>query len=327
MFRTDDASPRRTLLSLVIAMLAVALFVAGCSSDDNDDASNNNTDASEIANSDDDGASGEAASDVVDDTPVLRILVSNDDGFDSPGIDALVTTLSALPNVEVIVAAPASEQSGSGSSTTDGALDALVVVDAETASSFPVFSVDGFPADSINWALAGNIEFSPSPQDNEDADLTRPHVVITGINHGQNVGAIADQVSGTVGAARAAAAQGIPALATSLGINFQDDYDATEDFVTAAEFVAEWITKHREALLDGSAATEPVLLENYNFPACSDGEARGLVEVEMSDQTNEGFIEQDCTSDLASPHGDIEAFNHGFATLSTLPLEPFTTIE
>lgn len=317
MLRTAETRPRRIRFSVLLALFAAVALLAGCSSDDTE----GGNDASENAAGTTDNS---AVSDGEDDTPVLRILVSNDDGYDAEGIDILVTTLAALPNVEVIVAAPATQQSGTGGSTTDGE---LVSEEATTASGHPAYKVEGFPADSINWALDGNVQFEPNQHDSDDTDLSRPHVVIAGINHGQNVGRLADQISGTVGAARAAASQGIPALATSLGINMQDGYSPTEDYQAAADFIAEWVTKHRESLLDGSAASAPVLLENFNYPACIEGESRGVVEVDIVDQSDQGFIEQDCLSTLEQPVGDIEAFNNGFATISTLPLEPFTTVE
>lgn len=65
----------------------------------------------------------------------LRILVTNDDGVGAEGIAALVDALSALDNTEVTVVAPAENQSGSGSKTTDN--DAFVGVEAETASGVP----------------------------------------------------------------------------------------------------------------------------------------------------------------------------------------------
>lgn len=320
MSRTAETRPRRTRFFVLSALFATVALLAGCSSDD----TTGGTDASENAADSADSTANSEVSDVEDDTPVLRILVTNDDGYDAEGIDILVATLAALPNVEVIVAAPATQQSGTGGSTTDGE---LVAEEVATASGHPAYKVDGFPADSINWALDGNVQFEPSRHDTDDTDLSRPHVVVAGINHGQNVGRLADQISGTVGAARAAASQGIPALATSLGINQQDGYSPTEDYQAAADFIAEWVTKHRESLLDGSAASAPVLLENFNYPACIEGESRGVVEVDIVDQSDQGFIEQDCLSTLEQPVGDIEAFNNGFATLSTLPLEPFTTVE
>ena len=80
----------------------------------------------------------------------MTILVTNDDGVAAPGIDALVTALSALPDVEVVVVAPASNQSGSSDSTTPGGVTAQ---DATTISGHPAVAVNGFPADAVNYAL------------------------------------------------------------------------------------------------------------------------------------------------------------------------------
>src|SRR5690348_7630851 len=144
------------------------------------------------------GAETAARKDAV--TP-LRVLVSNDDGVKAPGIDALVTALRKLPKVKVTVVAPATNQSGTGGRTTSGALTATKTT---TKSGYPAVSVQGFPADSVDYALSKVVKKS-------QVDL-----VVAGINAGANLGPFVD-LSGTVGAARAAAQQGLPALATSAG--------------------------------------------------------------------------------------------------------------
>ena len=80
----------------------------------------------------------------------LRILVSNDDGFDALGIDAVVEALRALPGVTVTVVAPATNQSGTGEQITDGPLTAT---SEQTLSGYPATAVQGFPADSIIYAI------------------------------------------------------------------------------------------------------------------------------------------------------------------------------
>lgn len=134
-------------------------------------------------------------------TKELRVLVSNDDGVKAPGIDALVKGLRKLPQVKVTVVAPAENQSGSGGKTTAGTLKATKTT---TKSGYPAVAVRGYPADSVNYALAKVVK-------KFQVDL-----VIAGINRGVNLGPLLD-LSGTVGAARAAARKGLPALATSQG--------------------------------------------------------------------------------------------------------------
>ena len=180
---------------------------------------------------------------------VLRILVTNDDGVGADGIDAIVQGLLTLENVEVTVVAPLENQSGTGGSTTDGT---LVVTDATTKSGYPAKAVAGFPADTIVWAVdQGGIDFVPD-------------LVVSGINLGQNYSAEIIPVSGTVGAARAAAARGIPSVAISQGVA------EAVDFPSGVEAGLEWVGEHIEELLarkDG----EPVdSFTNINIPSCDD---------------------------------------------------------
>lgn len=233
---------------------------------------------------------------------VLTILVSNDDGYDAPGIDAVVRALSDLPDTEVVVVAPAENQSGSGSKTTDGELE---VTEVTTASGHPATAVAGFPADAVGWALDGGIDVEPD-------------LVVTGVNSGQNLGAIGDELSGTVGAARAGASRGLPALASSTATEASDP----EDFDAAAEYVVEWVQEHRRALLDGELTGAELLVQNLNVPVCAEGEIRGVVEVPMSGSTDGAIAAQDCTSTLADPADDITGFNNGFVVISDLTLEP-----
>ena len=68
-----------------------------------------------------------------------------------------------------------------------------------------------------------------------------PDLVVSGINEGQNLGPVVD-LSGTVGAARAAARRGVPALAVSQGFGQDLDYEV------AAGLVTDWIEAHADAL-------------------------------------------------------------------------------
>jgi len=148
---------------------------------------------------------------------VLRILVTNDDGVGAPGIDAVVEALITNPDNDVVVSAPAENASGAGDSTVDGTAPPECAngtgdaVPASTASGHDeaTWAVDGCPADSVIYALENLYPDAP------------PHVVLSGINEGQNVGDISggllSQISGTVGAAKTAACADVPALASSQG--------------------------------------------------------------------------------------------------------------
>ncbi|ADP80226.1 5'/3'-nucleotidase SurE [Pseudofrankia inefficax] len=230
----------------------------------------------------------------------LTILVSNDDGVGAAGIDAVVTALRALPAVTVDVVAPATNQSGTGGKTSP---TTPAHHDATTASGVAATAVDGFPADSVNVAL--------------DVLGVKPNLVVTGINQGQNLGPFVD-LSGTVGAARAAAAHGIPALATSMGLGPAFDYSQAATLVTA------WVTAHR-ATFTGTGGAALSTVTNLNIPNCGAAKIRGerelATEPTVTDMATAITNGQDCSS-TANPADEVGAFNAGFATLTTIPAKP-----
>ena len=226
--------------------------------------------------------------------PLLRILVTNDDGVTAPGIDALVEALRELPRVKVTVVGPATNQSGTSDKTTPGS---LVTTESTTESGYPAVAVPGYPADSVNVALDTGL-------------VKKPHVVISGVNQGQNLGALTD-VSGTVGAARTAARRGIPALAVSQGLGEPPDYAA------GAAAAVTWLKEHRKEL-ERKAPSGDVLLENLNVPTCTVGEMRGVVDAPIATSADNAIGPSDCASTLTDPVDDIQAFANGFAVVSTL---------
>ena len=124
------------------------------------------------------------------------LLLSNDDGFFAKGIRAAREALAEA--FEVVVVAPASEQSASSHALT--LARPLRAFEAEPG----IFAVDGTPADCVYLALHGETRFLPR----------RPDVVVSGINRGLNLGQDVFY-SGTVAAAREGAFRGVPALAVS----------------------------------------------------------------------------------------------------------------
>ncbi len=233
--------------------------------------------------------------------PPLRILVTNDDGVAAPGIDALVEALRKLPGVKVTVIAPAENKSGTGSSTTPGP---LTTTKTTTASGYPAVAVAGFPADTVIYAA-------------EQGGLPKkPNVVISGINLGQNVG-VAVGVSGTVGAAKAAAARGIPALAVSQGVRTGGD----PDYAAGVKQALRWFKQHRKALIAKKGKKVAVVLDNLNVPSCTTGQVRGLVEVPVAGNDVQGIADpQDCASTATKPANDIDGLKSGYATITELPI-------
>ncbi len=97
----------------------------------------------------------------------MKILISNDDGYLAPGINALADQLSSF--ADIVVVAPDSNRSGSSNSLT---LDRPLRV---MKSDKGFFSVNGTPSDCVHIALTGLLD-------------ERPDLVVSGINQGQNMG-------------------------------------------------------------------------------------------------------------------------------------------
>jgi len=155
----------------------------------------------------------------------IQILLTNDDGIQSPGLWAAAGALSSLGFVHV--AAPRDQFSGAGRSlpiTSDGIIHLQEM--EVNGKTWKVYSVGGTPAQVV---LHSVLEILPA----------LPSLVVSGINYGENVGT-GVTVSGTVGAALEAAAMGIPALAVSLEVEprLHLSYSSEVDFSTAAYFTA-----------------------------------------------------------------------------------------
>ena len=133
----------------------------------------------------------------------VRILVTNDDGVRAPGIAALAL-VAARSGHDVVVVAPMVDYSGSGAAV--GPVHSRHGVDYESHTiegvDVPTFGIDGPPALAVILACVGGFG-------------ARPDVVLSGINHGINVGRSALH-SGTIGAALTAAHFGLRSLAVSI---------------------------------------------------------------------------------------------------------------
>lgn len=164
----------------------------------------------------------------------MKILISNDDGFQAPGIVALYHALREMADVEVI--APEHNNSAKSNALTLAA--PLYVHAAHNGFRY----VTGTPADCVHIALKGLLGY-------------RPDLVVSGINNGANMGD--DTIySGTVGAAMEAYLFGIPAIAIS---QIEKGWAHVDAAATVARRLVEQIERQR--LLDG-----PVFLLNVNVP-------------------------------------------------------------
>ncbi|MDR3300178.1 MAG: 5'/3'-nucleotidase SurE [Candidatus Accumulibacter sp.] len=162
----------------------------------------------------------------------MRILLSNDDGYFSPGIELLARTLSSV--AEITVVAPERDRSGSSNSLT---LDRPLSL-KQSANGF--YYVNGTPTDCVHLAVTGMLD-------------ELPDMVVSGINNGANMGD--DTIySGTVAAATEGYLLGVPSVAVSLCSK------AGVHYGTAARVALEVVRMILQKQLP-----EPVLL-NVNVP-------------------------------------------------------------
>jgi len=150
----------------------------------------------------------------------MRILLTNDDGVFAPGLAALIEPLSRIG--QVVIAAPATEQSGVGHAITY--LTPLTCKSIHRDGHHWAWAVDGSPADCVKLAITEL--FKDDPVD----------VVVSGVNSGLNAG-ISVLYSGTVAAAIEGAFFGVTSIAVSL------EYDEDADFGRAGELAADTIAK------------------------------------------------------------------------------------
>ncbi len=177
----------------------------------------------------------------------MKILVSNDDGYLAPGINALADALSAIADV-VVVAPDRNRSAASNSLTLNNPLRISKVGENR-------FAVNGTPSDAVHLALTGFLE--------EEPDL-----VVSGINHGANLG---DDViySGTVAAAVEGRFLGFPSIAMSMVGRRPTHFDA------AARVACDLVLRLQESPLPSD------FILNVNVPDLPYGELKGLTEARL----------------------------------------------
>jgi 5'-nucleotidase len=132
--------------------------------------------------------------------PPYRILVTNDDGVRAPGLAAVAQILQAIG--QVIIVAPSQNQSGRGHAIVTS--EPVFREDITLTNGLRAIGLTATPASTVNIAIRNIV-------------TPRPDLVVSGINAGLNAG-YSGYLSGTVGAARQAAMQGVPAIAASLAL-------------------------------------------------------------------------------------------------------------
>ncbi len=179
----------------------------------------------------------------------LEILLTNDDGIDSPGIRALYDGLSDVGDVTVV--APATDQS---------AIGRAISHEVDVTEHELGYAVGGTPVDCVVAALA---ELFPGPQH-------EPDLVVSGCNRGANLGEYVLGRSGTVSAAVEAAFHGLPAIAASLYVPAVGDIafeeiTTTPDQYTLAVDATTYLAEH--ALDNGVFDTVSYLNVNAPIPS------------------------------------------------------------
>ncbi|MEZ5937665.1 MAG: 5'/3'-nucleotidase SurE [Hyphomonadaceae bacterium] len=199
----------------------------------------------------------------------MRILLSNDDGVDAPGLQVLEDIARAVSD-DVWVVAPREEQSGKARAVT---LHAPVRVIEEGEKRF---AVDGTPSDAVLLACLHIMKDNP------------PDLVLSGVNRGQNIAEDTSQ-SGTVAAAIEGMHLGVPAIAFSQARNFRRGQPIPW------ETARTWGPRVLKALLETGWPKKAVI--NVNFPDRLPDDVTG-VEVTQQGFRDEAINHLDMRTDL-----------------------------
>lgn len=177
----------------------------------------------------------------------MRILVTNDDGIDSPGIYALVLALRTIGEVQVV--APDRQQSAVGHALTVS--EPLRATKVRREGEVFGYAINGTPADCVKLALCELVE-------------QLPDLLVSGINHGSNTSRNI-LYSGTVSAATEGMMMGVPSMAVSL-----DSLDHRTNAGVAAEYAALIASRFHSFAIP----TDTIL--SVNVPALSKEHIKGI---------------------------------------------------
>lgn len=179
---------------------------------------------------------------------IPRILITNDDGYQAPALAALARALRPLG--EVVAFAPDHNWSAAGHTKTMH--KPLRVTESALSDGAPLFITTGTPSDCVGLALLGLVQ-------------EWPHLVVSGINQGANMGHDVTY-SGTLAAAMEATVYGIPAIAAS--------QDLQEGCAGDVDFAAGVVAMLARRVLAEGLPTNSFL--NVNFPALPREQVRGI---------------------------------------------------
>lgn len=233
----------------------------------------------------------------------LRALVTNDDGIDFEGIRHLAMAARDA-GLDVVVAAPAHEASGSGAALQAVQSEGRILIDERTLAGLdgvPCYAVEASPAFISRLAIRG-------------AFGERPDVVLSGINRGANTGRAVVH-SGTVGAAASAYTSGVRGLAVSLG------GDQPRHWATAIALIGRVIPYFINI-------AEPCVL-NLNIPDVEESAVLGLRPARLAAfgtvqttvvETGIGYVKIGLgeTGHEPEPDSDVALLHAGYATLTSV---------
>jgi 5'-nucleotidase len=254
-----------------------------------------------------------------------RILITNDDGIDAPGIRWLARAAQRAGH-DVVVAAPITEASGASASMTAVEQDGKIVVEHRElagAKNVPAYAVAASPAFIVLLAL-------------REAFGAAPTIVLSGINRGANAGAAVVH-SGTVGATLTASHAGLRGLAVSLDVLTPSAASAASGGAAIADLdkvddeKRHWASAADLAvrLLPTLTHTPPGTVLNLNVPDLHPDGIRGLrraglarfgqVQVSIA-EAGEGFVRTavQAAEEELEPGTDLAALAEGFAVVTPI---------
>lgn len=234
-----------------------------------------------------------------------RILLTNDDGIDAPGLAAMHKALSRVG--QVTVAAPSTNQSAAGHGLTTGRNPIFVTSWTDDAGSV-WHSITARPATCVSLALENLLSVTPD-------------IVISGSNKGANLGLVT-YYSGTVGAAREAAFRGIPSIAVSV------QEGSPMDFEAAAEFTARLVEHYLKEKLPLQTFI------NVNYPALPKDQVKGVKIGSLSPEASRSIFVKGTMPDGqeyfrpgyrplsgGEPDTDLFALLEGYITITPLHVD------
>ncbi|NLU49035.1 MAG: 5'/3'-nucleotidase SurE [Syntrophomonadaceae bacterium] len=234
----------------------------------------------------------------------MRILLTNDDGINSPGIIAACERLSEIADVYVV--APDRERSGTGHSITVFNPIKAQKLDWRGVAR-AAWVIDGTPADCVKLGISALL---PEP----------PDYVVSGINRGANLGTDV-LYSGTVSAAVEGVIMGVPSLAVSL-----TSYKYNEDFSFSSRF-----TRLIMRILEREGTARDIVL-NINIPAIPRQEIKGVRITKLGVRRYDNLFEErkdprgnsyywlggDVIQEEQDPDSDVAAINEGYLSITPI---------